>query len=282
MSYRYLYNTSGHNQSTSGNGGRTGIVAQRTQLYHSGQGDLAAYNFAAFCDSTRSGSTHFLANPAIVGVNGDMTAGADGIYFNPWETYLDDAGYDVAAVGAVYNLDRNDATGAKSAFWAGVRVQSVGASRPDVMYSGTGAFECGFNLTGVTLDSAKAGLVIKESDRIYLEGTNADPNGGDNGISVGDTWIERSSGGFISLVYNNTSVGQFNDFWANFLQKVNTSDSYEVDGTKVVGNRATGWGAPTGTATRTTFVTSTVTLEQLAQRMKALIDDLTTHGLIGS
>lgn len=34
-------------------------------------------------------------------------------------------------------------------------------------------------------------------------------------------------------------------------------------------------------ATRTTFATSTVTLQQLAERMKALIDDLTAHGLIG-
>ena len=38
--------------------------------------------------------------------------------------------------------------------------------------------------------------------------------------------------------------------------------------------RATGWGAPTGTATRTTFDTTTVTLAQLAERTKALIDDM--------
>jgi hypothetical protein len=36
----------------------------------------------------------------------------------------------------------------------------------------------------------------------------------------------------------------------------------------------TGWGTATGTATRTTFATTTVTLEQLAERVKALIDDL--------
>lgn len=35
-----------------------------------------------------------------------------------------------------------------------------------------------------------------------------------------------------------------------------------------------GWGVPTGTATRTTFDTTTVTLSQLAERVKALIDDL--------
>jgi hypothetical protein len=51
---------------------------------------------------------------------------------------------------------------------------------------------------------------------------------------------------------------------------------------QVLGSRRTGWGAPTGTATRTTFATSTVTLAQLAERVKALVDDLTTHGLIGA
>jgi hypothetical protein len=63
---------------------------------------------------------------------------------------------------------------------------------------------------------------------------------------------------------------------------VNTSEHYRVDGTQVVSNRATGWAAPTGTATRTTFATSTVTTAQLAERVKALIDDLTSHGLIGA
>jgi hypothetical protein len=62
---------------------------------------------------------------------------------------------------------------------------------------------------------------------------------------------------------------------------INTTEQYLVDSVQVVSNRATGWAAPTGTATRTTFVTSTVTTAQLAERVKALIDDLTTHGLIG-
>lgn len=34
------------------------------------------------------------------------------------------------------------------------------------------------------------------------------------------------------------------------------------------------WASATGTATRTTFATSTVTTAQLAERVKALIDDL--------
>lgn len=53
-------------------------------------------------------------------------------------------------------------------------------------------------------------------------------------------------------------------------------------GVSVLNARRTGWTAPTGTATRTTFATSTVTTAQLAERVKALIDDLITHGLIGA
>lgn len=40
------------------------------------------------------------------------------------------------------------------------------------------------------------------------------------------------------------------------------------------------YGAPTGTATRTTFDTTTVTTQQLAERVKALIDDLRSYGLM--
>jgi hypothetical protein len=57
---------------------------------------------------------------------------------------------------------------------------------------------------------------------------------------------------------------------------------YRVNGTQVVAARRTGWAAATGTATRTTFATSTVTTAQLAERVKALIDDLIAHGLLGA
>jgi hypothetical protein len=60
------------------------------------------------------------------------------------------------------------------------------------------------------------------------------------------------------------------------------SGVYRVGASQVVGARRTGWSAPTGTASRAAFDTSGTTVLQLAQRLKALIDDLTTHGLIGS
>ena len=58
-----------------------------------------------------------------------------------------------------------------------------------------------------------------------------------------------------------------------------------IDGKVILRKRVTGWATATGTATRTTFNTATVTTEQLAQRLKALIDDLhsatgSAHGLL--
>jgi hypothetical protein len=67
-----------------------------------------------------------------------------------------------------------------------------------------------------------------------------------------------------------------------------TNGYYYVGGTKVLGGRATGWTTtPTGTLTRTTFATGSVTLPELAERVAALINDLHavgtgTHGIIGS
>jgi hypothetical protein len=63
------------------------------------------------------------------------------------------------------------------------------------------------------------------------------------------------------------------------------SGNYFSGANQVVSARKTGWATPTGTATRTTFDTSTVTTSQLAERVKALIDDLHAtagHGLIGA
>lgn len=57
---------------------------------------------------------------------------------------------------------------------------------------------------------------------------------------------------------------------------------YLVNTQQVVGPRRTGWATASGTASRATFATNTVTTEQLAQRLKALLDDLTAHGLIGA
>lgn len=76
----------------------------------------------------------------------------------------------------------------------------------------------------------------------------------------------------------------FTSLDTTFAGNVNltTGKTYKISALQVVGPRRTGWGTPTGTATRTAFDPATVTLPQLAERVKALIDDLTAHGLIGA
>lgn len=64
-----------------------------------------------------------------------------------------------------------------------------------------------------------------------------------------------------------------------------SGNALRVNSIQVVGARKAGWATATGTATRTTFDTATVTLQQLAERVKAVIDDLhgtAGHGLIGT
>lgn len=75
--------------------------------------------------------------------------------------------------------------------------------------------------------------------------------------------------------------------------------AYQINGTQVVTARQTGWGAATGTATRTaiaTYTAPTITnpptqaevqaiadaLQAWSRRGKAVTDDLATHGLIGA
>lgn len=64
--------------------------------------------------------------------------------------------------------------------------------------------------------------------------------------------------------------------------RLHLETSLSIDGNQVLAARQTGWTAATGVADRTTFATATVTLPELAERVKALIDDILTHGAIGA
>lgn len=73
---------------------------------------------------------------------------------------------------------------------------------------------------------------------------------------------------------------------SSFGGPVGSDTALNVANLKVIGARKTGWALPTGTLTRTTFDTATVTLPQLAERLAALINDVhsggtgSTHALV--
>jgi hypothetical protein len=64
--------------------------------------------------------------------------------------------------------------------------------------------------------------------------------------------------------------------------RIDVTSGYEVGGTQVVGPRIQGWATPTGTSDRTArWDADNPDLNQIAIWLKALYEDLVTHGLLG-
>lgn len=270
----------GFNSTTTQNGpGRTGAVLFRAKVSHTGQGDGVCYNATAFVDSTRGSSTHFLANPAIVLFNGDMQAGVAGAYLNCTEFAMTDAGFDAAAIGVVYNMTRSVDTGAKEAGWDGVRIQSKGTKEIDAGFRLTGKVDVAVDLSRID-STSKAAIAIAADDRIYF---NASQSGSTTfGTSLSTTYIvfDTVATNGIVMHVEGTSVLKITNDDCTLLE---AGGRYIIGSNEVLGARITGWTAPTGTAQRGTWLTSTPpSNELLAQTLKALIDDLITHGMIGA
>jgi len=176
--FGYLYNSSGWNQSTSGNDGRTAACFSRAKVDNYGQGDCVAYNATAFVTGAKAGATSFLANPAASLFNGDMTAGQDGVYLNPYEIALDDNGFDVACIGHVINMDRTVATGALDAWWSAFRAQSTGSASVNNILSSVGKFNTGIDMAMSSLDfgANQAAISLKQNQRIYLNNASSNDN----------------------------------------------------------------------------------------------------------
>ena len=96
---------------------------------------------------------------------------------------------------------------------------------------------------------------------------------------VGNDVRENTVGGYASIgaITNSVVVG-------NMGSTVNNINGpLSRDGVQLIAQRDTGWTAMTGTANESTaYATGSVTLVQLAERVKALQDALTAHGLIGA
>ena len=78
-------------------------------------------------------------------------------------------------------------------------------------------------------------------------------------------------------------VSGINYFVCDSSGNFSVTGQYRVDGIKVIGNRETGWTGMTGTGNKSdVYDHSTVTLVQLAARVKSIQDALEIHGLIGT
>lgn len=165
----------------------------------------------------------------------------------------------------------------------------------------------GANITGTLAltgsMSATAGLVLTGGNLTVSAGTTTVLGVHAQCLTAKGTVDSFDAGGTV-LQYSGAGAGSVRVYGANtglsgtsFAINLNGTDYATVNTTgltlpsasvltigsnQVLGSRKTGWAAATGTATRTTFATGSVTLPVLAEHVKALIDDFISHGAIGA
>ncbi|WP_395337647.1 hypothetical protein WBP06_27890 (plasmid) [Novosphingobium sp. BL-8H] len=148
-----LVNSSGWNQSLTGNDGRTGVAAVRTSVQQNGNGDAGAYyGMCQIGGSGRKGASHWLAQPACVILNGDVATTVPHSYLNVQEFSLSDNGRDVAGVGTVYRFERTENAATQGEVWFGIRNQSGGTKAINVGVSNAGPVNIGLDMALATAD----------------------------------------------------------------------------------------------------------------------------------
>lgn len=200
---------------------------------------------------------------------------------------LGGAGRDVSLTGGlqiggarrISSAGRFDATSLYNSAWGGSGIRPLLTDNAGMGYATDAATfrgAIGAASTNRLGSEAATSIYISGSDGYFYDGFTPFASFGGNKFGVdalydfyrNATWISKNEGGY-------ADSGRFycrNGLWVGL-------SGIEL---QVVGGRKTGWSAATGTASRSTFATSSVTLPQLAERVKALLDDLISHGLIGA
>ncbi|MBR8152708.1 hypothetical protein, partial [Burkholderia vietnamiensis] len=170
--YAYYSSFSGWNQSTDGNGGRTGNGAFYVKVDNYGQGDAWGAFYNVFVDGAKAGATSWLANPAGAMIAGQNFAGANGVYLQGiGDINLNDNGFDVTGIAEVLNLNRTVNTAALGETWIGSRIQSTGSTKNvDAFYSAVGPSTIGLDLSGMT--GGNIGIALPPNVGIYGDVTN--------------------------------------------------------------------------------------------------------------
>jgi hypothetical protein len=193
--YGFVSSEAGHNQQTAGNDGRTGAAFWQKQVFHAGNGDAMCNWVSGIATGTKSGSTHWLANPAIVLYGGQAFGGANGVYLQGLgDLNFNDLGFDVACQGLTFNFTRTNKTGAKQADWTGIRLQTQGTEEMDAWCSFVGLADRGIDMSKSNFGTGQAAFTLAANQRYYGNSTNADSVSLPRNTTLGDAWFEYSSG----------------------------------------------------------------------------------------
>jgi hypothetical protein len=303
----------GWNDSLTTNMGRTGLYANRVKIVHEGQGDATAYNASVRVRGRpRPGTSNWIASPAGVILNGTISGEADGVYLNPLEIHMSDTpaatSFNVAAYGIVINGSRNRSSGPQSKFggtgigqvWGGARFQSEGLIPWDNIISAQGKFSVGIDLSMSSADfgADKAAIAMKPQDRLYFDCSAS-------GVDNNNTFIredKRATSCKSYVTFNNSRgriefyvsdklvlsfspteviAGNVNDGGKGGIHIDSDGIYKDISGSRsvLIGGRVSGWRRMTGNEDKNSSLdTSTVTLKQLAERVKALESALHSEG----
>ncbi len=160
------------------------------------------------------------------------------------------------AIGALIQAPLNSGGGVITTAY-GLKVEGFGATDFPLHVNG------GISLFAGPIQST----VATGTPPFVIASTTATPNLNAS-LLLGNTWA------------NPSVIGSGTPQNATFVTC--TVTTLHVGANQVVEARRTGWTPWTGSSARGTFDTSSATLVNVAQTMKALLDDLTAHGLIGT
>jgi len=204
LNHFLLTSSAGWNQSTTGNGGRTGYYHTITRGTQAGNGDAGGYYTSVFVSGSRftgggpGTPTDALSMPGGVVHGGQVLAGANDVYLNNIEQNADDNGYRASAGIFVANAIRDNADTTNNQFWFGFTAQGQGTVAGDVAFRVGALWKFGLDTTSATLDANQAAIALKQDQRIYLQSTQ----GSRYCSAVGTTYITANSVG-IDLVHGN-------------------------------------------------------------------------------
>lgn len=192
--------------------------------------------------------------------------GSGGLYINIFNCAITGSAIQLGTVGG--GTFANGITLAGIATTGSGMAPGAAATMDSMFNSGSGVFT-----TAAGIFSNQHKLLFKGTASTHAHTTT---DGSNNSLwqLAGNLFVVRDSGST-----NRVTLSAFG------VINAPNGGALQISSTQVVGARKTGWAVATGTATRTTYDTTTVTLPQLAERVKALIDDLhgtAGHGLIGT
>lgn len=205
----FCQNKSGYNALSNDQGGRTGCAAITGRIVQEGQGDAAILSLGGTVYGTNPGSTHFLANPAVLLMFGDVFGFADGTYQQVDEFSHNDYGFDVAVSSTVRNFYRTNDAGAKGAWWVATRYQSSGTKAVDVAFQILGRWKNVLDTSNMSTGPTKAVATLAAGQRIYLNASNPDFYSNPAAVRVGDVWLTYNPGsGKVEIVVKGAPVIQ--------------------------------------------------------------------------